>query len=95
MIAGLREPRRVFGTDNGVLAEHLETFLDLTGDRLPGFVATELRKYLHCGILAAGFVRVHCSKCGKDELVALLAEVIGGFDLLDSTESLDHFLAGQ
>ena len=38
-----------------VLAEHLETFLDRAGDRLPGFIAKELRKYLHCGILAAGF----------------------------------------
>jgi len=53
-----------------VLAEHLETFLDLTADRLPGFVARELRKYLHCGVLAAGFARVRCSGCGKDELVA-------------------------
>ena len=30
----------------------------------------ELTLSMTCGILAAGFARVHCSGCGKDELVA-------------------------
>ena len=58
----------------GVLREHLATFLARTeeggGAGLPRFVRRELRRYLDCGILAFGFARVHCSSCGKDELVA-------------------------
>jgi hypothetical protein len=33
-------------------------------------VERELRGFLACGILAHGFVRVHCDACGKDRLVA-------------------------
>ena len=59
-----------------VLREHLATFLAQAGEgpgpgpALPRFVRRELRRYLDCGILAYGFARVHCSSCGKDELVA-------------------------
>ena len=63
-----REPER--GVLYRVLREHLATFLSVTGDRLPRFVGRELQRYLACGILAFGFARVHCSRCGKDELVA-------------------------
>ena len=38
---------------------------------LPRFVTQELRAFLACGIAAHGFCRVHCTACGKDELVAL------------------------
>ena len=30
----------------------------------------ELIRYLACGVQAFGFVRVHCSRCGRDDLVA-------------------------
>jgi len=58
-----------------IVAEHLETFLARTaelaeGRGLPRFVERELRAYLRCGILAHGFVRVHCDTCGEDTLVA-------------------------
>jgi hypothetical protein len=33
-------------------------------------VASELRAFLECGILAHGFCRVRCAECGQDELVA-------------------------
>jgi hypothetical protein len=62
------EPER--GVLYRVLREHLATFLSVTGDRLPRFVVRELQRYLACGILAFGFARVHCSRCGKEELVA-------------------------
>ena len=58
----------------GVVAEHLETFLQRTDDErsgLPFFVRRELREFLSCGILSRGFARVHCSACGQDSLVAL------------------------
>ncbi len=58
-----------------VLAEHLQTFLsrvqaDPDDAGLPRFVTRELRAFLDCGILAKGFCRVHCTACGKDDLVA-------------------------
>jgi hypothetical protein len=37
---------------------------------VPRFVERELREFLDCGILAHGFLRVHCDACGKDRLVA-------------------------
>ena len=34
------------------------------------FVEREVRRYLECGVLAHGFLRVHCDACGHDRLVA-------------------------
>ena len=34
------------------------------------FVEREVRRYLECGVLAHGFLRVHCDDCGHDRLVA-------------------------
>jgi hypothetical protein len=51
----------------------LESFLTQARERdrpVPRFVERELRAYLGCGILARGFVRVHCDACGCDRLVA-------------------------
>jgi len=58
-----------------VLAAHLETFLarsegDGVTPGLPRHVVRELRAYLACGVLARGFARFHCFRCGKDALVA-------------------------
>ncbi len=56
----------------GVVAEHLETFLDRQRQRdrnVPGFVEREFREFLNCGILAEGFIRVHCDACGLDRVV--------------------------
>jgi hypothetical protein len=46
-----------------MLAEHLETFLDRTrteDHELPRHVEQELRDYVECGALGAGFVRLKC-----------------------------------
>ena len=46
-----------------VVAENLETFLaraDMRDRHVPRFVERELRGFLDCGILARGFLRVHC-----------------------------------
>jgi hypothetical protein len=51
----------------------LETFLARAQARerpVPRFVERELRGFLRCGILAHGFVRVHCDECGLDRVVA-------------------------
>lgn len=41
------------------------------GDRaVPRFCEREVAAFLRCGILAHGFARVHCSDCGKDDVVA-------------------------
>jgi len=53
--------------------QELETFLAGAAARersVPRFVARELRAFLRCGILAHGFVRVHCDGCGLDRVVA-------------------------
>ncbi len=39
-------------------------------DPVPGYVERDLRKFLECGILAHGFARARCEKCGQDFLVA-------------------------
>jgi len=56
-----------------VVREQLETFLARARERdrpVPRFVERELRAYLECGILAHGFLRVHCDACGFDRLLA-------------------------
>jgi len=56
-----------------VVAENLETFLSRQQERgrvVPRFVEKELRAFLDCGILARGFLRVHCDICGQDRVVA-------------------------
>ncbi len=57
----------------GVVQAELETFLARAQARehpVPRFVERELRGFLRCGILAHGFVRVHCDGCGLDRVVA-------------------------
>jgi hypothetical protein len=57
----------------GVVQQELETFhARARSDQrtVPRFVERELRAYLRCGILAHGFVRVHCDACGLDRVVA-------------------------
>jgi hypothetical protein len=57
----------------GIVSEHLETFLARQQERerpVPRFVERELRAFLGCGVLANGFLRVHCDSCGKDRIVA-------------------------
>jgi len=56
-----------------VIREHLEGFI--TGSResaapVARFVERELRGYLECGVLAHGFLRLHCDACGNDRLLA-------------------------
>lgn len=51
---------------------HLETFLARQWERdrvVPRFVEQELRAFLDCGVLARGFLRVHCDACGLDRVV--------------------------
>lgn len=57
-----------------VVQEHVETFFVQvereTGADLPQFVKDEFEAFLQCGILAEGFLRLRCSACAKDTLVA-------------------------
>ena len=56
-----------------IVREQLETFLAHTRWRdqpAPRFVEQEFRAYLRCGVLAHGFLRVHCAECRLDRLVA-------------------------
>ena len=50
-----------------VIREQIEGFLVRSRDRghpAPRFVEQELRAFLHCGVLAHGFLRLHCDGCG-------------------------------
>jgi hypothetical protein len=56
-----------------VVREDLEPFLQRSrsaGAPVARFVEREVRAYLECGVLAHGFLRVHCDACGHDRLVA-------------------------
>jgi hypothetical protein len=59
-----------------VVREHAETLFAQARDRseggygYPAHVENEFRRYIECGILGHGFLRLHCAGCGRDELVA-------------------------
>jgi hypothetical protein len=57
-----------------LVQEHLETFLAQVeleaGAGLPDFVREEFDAFLECGILAHGFLRLHCADCAHEKLVA-------------------------
>jgi len=56
-----------------VVRGELEPFLARAceaGSPVAKFVEREIRAYLDCGVLANGFLRVHCDGCGCDRLVA-------------------------
>jgi hypothetical protein len=57
----------------GVVSNELPTFLshaEQSGRSVPAFVERELSRYLECGILAYGSVRVRCAACRYDRVVA-------------------------
>jgi len=74
-----------------VVQQNLETWLarrsaggldagaDWVVDPVPAYVERDLRKYLECGILAHGFARARCEKCGQDFLVAYSCKGRGVF----------------
>ena len=65
----------------GAMAGHLETFLARQRERgrlVPRFVERELHSFLDCGILARGFLRVHCDVCRLDRVVPYSCKC-GGF----------------
>jgi len=57
-----------------VVREHLGDFLEHAraeyAGPLPKYVKDAFSKYLTCGDLSRGFVRLHCDGCGDDVLVA-------------------------
>ena len=57
-----------------LVQQHAATFFaqaeDAAGADLPQFVKDEFDAFLDCGILAHGFLRLHCGACGHDKLVA-------------------------
>ena len=62
-----------------VVADELETFLARQRDRdrpVPRFVEEEFRAFLDCGILARGFLRLHCQDCGRDRLLAFSCKTL-------------------
>ena len=72
--AELRARRKPEASDlYQIVQQELETFFASTAARerpVPRFVARELCAFLRCGILAHGFLRVHCDACGLARVVA-------------------------
>jgi hypothetical protein len=52
------------------LATFLSVFREQHGKGLPRYVEQELRRYLRCGLQSPGFLRVVCSACRREMLVA-------------------------
>ncbi len=46
---------------------------------LPEFVKKEFDEFLKCGVLAHGFLRVQCTSCGHEKLVAFFSCKRRGF----------------
>lgn len=57
-----------------MIQSNLTKFIDQVeaekGSPLPNFVIKEFYDYLDCGILAKGFLRLHCESCGAEGFVA-------------------------
>ena len=53
-----------------------------SGSGLPEFVKDEFEAFLACGILAHGFLRLRCSECGHEKLVAFSCKRRGFCPLL-------------
>ncbi|MGH8549012.1 MAG: transposase [Methylococcales bacterium] len=57
-----------------LVEEHVETFFAQveteTGAGLPEFVKDEFDAFLECGVLAHGFLRLRCTNCAHEKLVA-------------------------
>ena len=56
-----------------IIQSNLTKFIDQVeaekGYPQPNFVIKEFYDYLDCGILAKGFLRLHCESCGADGFV--------------------------
>ena len=63
-----RTPER--GAVYQILLKHWSTFAAQTQSPIPKLVSDEVHAFLRCGVLAHGFVRALCEKCGHEELVA-------------------------
>jgi len=64
----------------GVVEEHLESFYRALGEHgttLPAFAHAEFERYLRCGRLEHGFVRVKCTGCRHEHLVAFSCKCRG------------------
>jgi len=84
-----------------VVRENLESFLANARERgapVAHFVDRELRAYLDCGILARGFLRLHCDACGHDRLLAFsckgraLCPSCGGRRMADTAAHLVDYV---
>lgn len=64
----------------GIIEQNLPSFqshLTNADISLPGFVHDEFRKYLRCGLLKHGFLRVKCNGCRFEHLVAFSCKLRG------------------
>ena len=63
-----------------VVEQHMEAFHRTLGEQgaaLPAYVYAEFERYLRCGRLEHGFVRMKCSSCRHEHLVAFSCKCRG------------------
>ena len=71
------------GTLYGVVRDHLPAVLERArehsehGFGYPRFVEREFEKFLACGLLCNGFVRVRCDHCADERLIAFSCKTRG------------------
>ena len=74
-----REPEKtvLYQAVQAHLASFLTEMREADERGLPQYVELEFTRYLACGILAEGFARVRCDRCGNDFLVAFSCKTRG------------------
>ena len=86
-----------------LVQQHVATFFaqaqEATGSSLPRYVKDEFDAFLGCGILAHGFLRLHCGGCKQDQLLAFSCKRRGfcpscGAKRMSETAAylVDHFI---
>ena len=75
------EPRRPERSDlHRIVREYGTEFLDALEDagvHLPRSVVDGLERFLGCGVLSHGFLRIRCDDCRREKLLALSCKVRG------------------
>ena len=73
--------------------DHWQTFVAEAARQarsLPAFVERAFEKFLDCGNPAAGFARVRCKDCGKEQFVAFSCKVRGLCPSCDGRRMAEH-----
>jgi hypothetical protein len=86
------------------IANHYQSFFqerEEEGRLLPNYLKKEFQRFLSCGILSRGFIRLHCYHCNSEKLVAFsckgrtLCPRCGGRRMADTAAHLTEHIFKQ